>query len=260
MSYTLLIGDHVYSSWSLRGWLAFAAFDIPVETRLARLDTPEFFEALADFAPARTVPALRVDERAVLWDTLAIAEMLAERYRDKSFWPGDTVARGLARSMAAEMHSGFSALREHCPMDLGAAYEGFEAPEAALADLARIETLWAAARACPGRSEGPWLFGAYSLADVFYAPIATRIATYGLPVSDEAAAYVAAHLAHPAFQEWRAAALADPHRHPMPGDGLVQRPWPGLAAAEPAGVDAPVAEAFPATAPATTEDGAATAG
>lgn len=231
MSYILLIGDRVHSSWSLRGWLAFAAFDIPVETRLARLDTPEFVEALADFAPARTVPALKIDGRAVLWDTLAIAETLAERYRDKPFWPGDPVARALARSMAAEMHAGFQALREHCPMDLGAAYEGFIAPEAALSDLARIEALWAAARACPGRGDGPWLFGAYSLADVFFAPIATRIATYGLPVGEAAAAYVAAHLAHPAFQAWRAAALADPRRrHPMPGDGLVQRPWPGPAA------------------------------
>lgn len=227
MTYTLLIGDRIYSSWSLRGWLAFAAFGVPVEVRLAHMDSPEFREALADFAPARTVPALRVDGRGVIWDTLAIAETLAERYPDIAFWPGDAEARGLARAMAAEMHSGFAALREACPMDLGATVEGFVAPEAALADLARIETLWAAARACAGRGRGPWLFGGYSLADVFYAPIAARIAAYGLPVSAEAEAYVAAHLAHPAFVEWRAAALADPHRHPMPGDALPRRPWPG---------------------------------
>lgn len=227
MTYSLLIGDRIYSSWSLRGWLAFAAFGLPVETRLARLDTPEFAEALADFAPARTVPALRIDGRGAMWDTLAIAETLAERFPDIAFWPGAPEARGLARAIAAEMHSGFAALRGDCPMDLAATYEGFIPSDAVLADLARIEALWAAARACPGRGRGPWLFGDYSLADAFYAPVATRIVTYGLPVSSEAQAYAAAHLAHPAFLEWRAAALADPHRHPMPGDALAARPWPG---------------------------------
>lgn len=228
MTHTLLIGDRIYSSWSLRAWLAFAAFGVPVETRLARLDAPEFHEALADFAPARTVPALRIDGGGLIWDTLAIAETLAERYRDIAFWPGAPEARALARAISAEMHSSFAALRGACPMDLGAVYDGFVPSDGVRADLARIEALWAAARACPGRSgRGPWLFGDYSLADAFYAPVATRIATYGLPASDEAQAYVAAHLAHPAFLEWRAAALADPHRHPMPGDALVQLPWPG---------------------------------
>lgn len=227
MTYTLAIGDRAYSSWSLRGWLAFAAFGIEVETVLLPMDDPAFAAGLAAFAPARTVPALRIDRVGVVWDSLAIAETLAERHPEIAFWPGDPGDRALARSLAAEMHAGFAALRAACSMDLRTAYDGF-APDAAVrADLARIEALWAAARGAGRR--GPWLFGAYSLADVAYAPVATRIATYGLEVGPEAAAYVAAHLAHPALRAWRAAALADPRRLPTNGDGLATRAWPGPA-------------------------------
>jgi glutathione S-transferase len=225
----LAIGDRAYSSWSLRGWLAFAAFGLPVETVLAPMDDPAFAATLAAFAPARTVPALRTvrpEGEVVLWDTLAIAETLAERHPELAFWPAEPRARGLARALAAEMHAGFAALRQACPMDLRTGYAGFAPGAAVRGDLARIETLWAAARALAA-GEGPWLFGAYSLADVFFAPVATRIATYDLPMGPAARAYVAAHLAHPAFRAWRAAALADPHRLPTAGDGLRERPWPG---------------------------------
>lgn len=225
MTYTLAIGDRAYSSWSLRGWLSFAAFGLEVETVLLPMDSPAFHEGLRGFAPARTVPALRIDRVGVLWDTLAIAETLAERHPDIAFWPRDPTDRALARGLAAEMHSGFAALRDACPMDLRRIYAGFRLHARARADVARIEALWAAARA-RRPDAGPWLCGDYSLADVFYAPIATRIVTYGLEVGPEARAYVAAHLAHPAFLAWRAAALADPRELPTAGEGLATLPWP----------------------------------
>ncbi len=221
----LVIGERAYSSWSLRGWLAFAAFGLEVETVLAPMGDPRFAATLAAFPPARTVPAARLEGVGVVWDTLAIAEPLAGRRPDIAFWPADPARRALARALAAEMHAGFAALRGACPMDLRCAYAGFEPSPAVHADLVRIEALWATARAAA--PVGPWLLGAYSLADVFYAPVAARIAAYRLPVGPDARAYVAAHLAHPAFLAWRAAALRDPRRLPTAGDGLPELPWPG---------------------------------
>jgi glutathione S-transferase len=132
----------------------------------------------------------------------------------------------MARALAAEMHSSFAALRSACPMNLRRCYVGFAASDAVLADLARIEALWAMARAAHGTGE-PWLFGAYSLADVFFAPVAARIATYGLPLGEAAAAYAAAHLSDPAFREWRAAGLADPFVQKHYDLDLPEQPWPG---------------------------------
>ncbi len=230
MTYTLAIADRACSSWSLRAWLLFAKFDIPVNLAFARLYDPGFAAALADFEPARTVPALRIDDArppVVVWDLLAIAETLAERFPDRALWPGGLAARGCARSISAEMHAGFRALREACPMNLRRAYTGFEPSEAVRADVARIEALWAAARVHAER--GPWLFGAYSAADAFYAPVAARIATYDLAVGPEAAAYVAAHLADPVFVAWRAEGLADPVVQSVYDKDLPERAWPGPA-------------------------------
>jgi glutathione S-transferase len=230
MPYVLAIGDRAYSSWSLRGWLPFAKFAIPVTLRLCRLYTADFAATLAaDFVPARTVPALRVDEPqggGTVWDSLAIAETLAERHPDLPLWPEPPAARAMARALAAEMHAGFVALRSACPMNLRRSYAGF-APDAAVrADLARIEALWAAARSAHGAA-GPWLCGAYSLADVSFAPVAARVATYGLPVGPAAMAYVEAHLADPAFRAWRAEGLADPVVQATYDLDLPERPWPG---------------------------------
>lgn len=198
MTYRLAIGKRSYSSWSLRGWLAFAAFGLEVETVSLPMDTPEFHKKLKAFAPARTVPALWIGGVGVTWDTLSIAETLAERHPGIPFWPEEPGDRALARALAAEMHAGFAALREDFPMDLRQAYSGAAPSEAVRADLARIGTLWETARARDSAAQGPWLFGAYSLADAFYAPVALRIAGYGLPVGVVVKAYVAAHLAHPA--------------------------------------------------------------
>lgn len=227
MTYTLAIGDRAYSSWSLRGWLMFDAFGLPVRTRRAQLYTDEFPALLAEFAPARSVPVLRLPEGDVVWDSLAIAETLYERHPGAGLWPADPGLRAMARSLAAEMHAGFGALRGECPQNLRVAYADHPASDAVKADLARIETLWARAL---DRSGGPWLCGDYSAADAFYAPVAGRIATYGLPVTQDAMAYVQAHLAHLPFRRWRAMGLVDGADQPFYArPALTPRAWPGPA-------------------------------
>lgn len=207
MTYDLILGDYAYSSWSLRGWLLLDRFGLPYRTRLIDFNAnASVAEQLADVAPGRTVPTLVTPEGTIVSDSLAIAEELASRHPEAGLWPNDPRARATARTLTAEMHSGFAALRGDCPMNLRTGYTGVTPSEPVLADLARIETLWTHARATCG-SSGPWLCGDYSAADAFFAPVAARIAGYGLPVSESAAAYVAAHLADPAFRRWRAMGL-----------------------------------------------------
>ena len=226
MTYTLAIGDRAYSSWSLRGWLLFAAFGIPVKTQLLKMKTPAFAEDLAAFAPARLVAALKIEGEGVVWDTLAIAETLHERHPEAGLWPKGAAARAHARSVVAEMHSGFGALRSACPMVLAHGWD-FTPSDAVLADLARIEALWESCAA--HATEGPWLFGDYSIADAFYAPVAMRIAGFGLPVGDRARAYVEAHLNHMPFRRWRATGLAENRQLEIYALGYPHTPWPGPA-------------------------------
>ncbi len=228
MTYDLAIGDRAYSSWSLRGWLLFDAFGIPVRTRTARLYTEEFPELLVDFYPARTVPATLMPDGSVVTESIAIAEELASRHPEAGLWPSDPQHRAVARVLAAEMHAGFVALRNHCPMNLRVSYSDCQPTEAVLADLARLEEIWAWGRRVTG-STGPWLCGAYSAADAFYAPVATRIATYNLPVGPEAQTYVEAHLAHPSFRRWRAMGMVDGADQDFYRRDYPRRPWPGPA-------------------------------
>jgi glutathione S-transferase len=228
MSYTLVIGDRSYSSWSLRGWLLFAAFDIPVATKIARLYTDELATLLRPHHPAKTAPTLVIDDTLVVMETLAIAEELATRHPDAGIWPSDPTARAVARSLASEMHAGFVPLRSHCPMNLRVSYTDCAPPEAVLADLARLETIWAWARRTTG-STTPWLCGAYSAADAFFAPVAARIAGYNLPVSAAALDYVGAHLAHPDFRRWRAMGAAGGADQEYYRRSYPTRPWPGPA-------------------------------
>ena len=228
MTYDLFIGDRTFSSWSLRGWLMLEKFGLPFRTTMIGLYGGTMAADLAPLAPARTVPVLRTPEGAVLSDTLAMAETLAEQNPDAGLWPADPLARGLARSMVAEMHSSFGALRGDCPMMLAHAWDAFAPSDAVRRDLDRIADLWQLARDRHGAA-GPWLFGRYSLADVFYAPVATRIATYDLPVGAAARDYVAQTLADPAFRRWRAMGLTQTY-DPMPyRQPLTERPWPGPA-------------------------------
>jgi len=226
MTYDLYIGDRTFSSWSLRGWLMFECFDIPHRTHMVGLYTGTMQQDLAPLAPARLVPVMRIPDGTVVGDTLAMAETLAERHPDAGLWPADPAARAMARWLVAEMHSGFGALRTDCPMQLHGQWQGFAPSDAVRTDLARLEDLWSLARSQFGDA-GPWLFGAYSLADVFYAPIAARIAGYDLPVSDAAQTYVAHHLSDPAFRAWRAQGLTVSY-DPMPyAMDLEQGAWPG---------------------------------
>jgi glutathione S-transferase len=228
MTYDLAIGDRAYSSWSLRGWLLFDAFGIPVRCHLARLYTDEVATLLQQFPPARTLPVMRTPDGAVVPESLAIAEELASRQPEAGIWPADPAARAAARALAAEMHAGFAALRNHCAMNLRVSYTDCAPPEAVLADLARLEVIWAWARDQTGAS-GPWLCGAYSAADVFFAPVAGRIAGHNLPVGPAAADYVAAHLAHPSFRRWRAMGMVDGPDQQFYRRDWPQRPWPGPA-------------------------------
>jgi glutathione S-transferase len=226
MTYELAIGDRTYSSWSLRGWLLFAAFDLPVKIRAARMYSQGFQDLLADFAPARLVPAMKTPAGDVVYDTLAMAETLAEAHPDIAFWPSNPAARAFARSITAEMHSGFGALRDACSMILCNSFDGFQPSDAVLNDLKRLELLWETARSRFG-NDGPWLFGNWSVADAFYAPVATRIATFKLPVGEMAKAYVDAHLANPHFRRWRAMGIAENYEQPGYHSDLPVTPWPG---------------------------------
>lgn len=226
MAYDLCIGDRAYSSWSLRGWLLFEGFGLKPTLTVTRFYEPGFAQTLAQWFPARTVPAVRFPEGVVVGDSLAIAEELATRHPDRGILPADPKARAVARTLMAEMHASFTALRSHCPMNLRVAYETCEPPQAVLDDIARLQTLWAWARAETG-AQGPWLCGDYCAADVFFAPVAARIAGYALPVSPDAAAYVAAHLAHPAFRRWRAMGLVDGADQPFYARDYPVRAWPG---------------------------------
>ncbi|MCI2399390.1 glutathione S-transferase [Aliiroseovarius subalbicans] len=225
MTYDLYIGDRTFSSWSLRGWLMFEKFDIAQRTHMIGLYAGTMKDDLAPLAPARLVPVMRCPDGVVVGDTLAMAETLAERHPTAGLWPSDPAARAFARWMVSEMHSGYGALREACPMQMLRQWKGFDVSPAVQADLTRIEEMWALARARFGTS-GPWLFGAYSLADVFFAPIAIRIAGYDLPVGAEAAAYVAQTLADPAIQAWRAEGLKVSYNPEPYAQGLDSAPWP----------------------------------
>ncbi|WP_296429551.1 glutathione S-transferase [Yoonia sp.] len=225
MTYQLYIGDRTFSSWSLRGWLMLEKFGLPYNAHMVGLYSGTMQTDLAHLQPARTVPVLQTPGGHVVTDSLAMAETLVEENPSVNLYPRDPAARALARSITAEMHSGFGALRDACPMMLAFCYDGFEVSDNVRRDLARIDALWSLARNRHG-ADGPWLFGEYSLADVFYAPVAMRITAYDLPVSDAARDYVKTHLDDPAFMQWRTEGLKDRY-DPWPySSDLARKPWP----------------------------------
>lgn len=224
MADRLFLGDYSYSSWSLRAWLLFRRFDIPVSIEIVDFMQAEVSAQMAAHAPARTVPTLVTQDGTVIWDSLAIAEEMASRHPQAGLWPSDPGLRAMARSLAAEMHSGFGTLRELCPMNLRAAYRDVPVPPDLIRDLDRINTLWSHALE---KSGGPWLGGAYSVADAFFAPVAGRIAGYDLPVSDLARDYVMAHLNDPAFRRFRAMGHARGATLPWYDRDYPQVSWPG---------------------------------
>ena len=229
MSYVLVLGDRSYSSWSLRAWLLVERFKLPIKTHYVKFNgTQSVAQQLVDFAPARTVPTLRTDDGIVLSESIAIAEELATRFSDRGLWPSDANARAVARNLTAEMHAGFGALRTECPMNLRASYSGFKPGIKTYEDLRRLETIWGLARSM-FKGTGPWLCGTYSIADAFFAPIAARIAGYGLCVDKTSTAYVQTHLQDSAFRRWRAMGLAQGDTLPWYKRDFQQVKWPGPA-------------------------------
>ena len=208
---TLVIGNKCHSSWSLRPWILLKQFGIPFEEVLIPfadpIDSPEWKAEVRRYSPAAKVPAL-VDGHVAVWESLAIMEYLAESHPDLAIWPRDRAARAMARSIAAEMHAGFSALRSACPMNLGKKYPERDRGLAVAKDVGRIVEIWTAARERFGPG-GPFLFGSFTAADAMFAPVVTRFETYSIGTEPVCRAYMDAVIATPAFQAWRAAALAE---------------------------------------------------
>ncbi len=212
----LFIGNKNYSSWSMRPWVLMRHFGLPFTEVKLRFDSfaPDsaFKQALASLhSPTGKVPLLLEDDGFAVWDTLAIAEHLAERFPEHALWPRDARQRSRARSLCAEMHSGFGALRSHCPMNIEAHLPEVGAQVLAeqagvRADLARLCQMWQTALA---QSGGPFLFGEFGIADAFFAPVVSRLLSYHLPVPQDVAAYMQRVWASPGVAAWVADALAE---------------------------------------------------
>jgi glutathione S-transferase len=203
--YRLVIGNKNTSSWSLRPWLALKQADICFTEVRVNLRAPDMKEKIRAHSAAGKVPVLWADD-CMIWDSLAILEFIAERHPDKGLWPSDVKARAVARSAAAEMHSGFQALREHCPMKLLAQEPKAEHIEPVQVNIRRVVELWKDCRTRFG-GEGPFLFSRFSIADAMYAPVASRLRTYVADLGafgddGTAAAYVETLFALPAMGEW----------------------------------------------------------
>ena len=203
----LIIGNKTYSSWSLRGWLAVKQSGLPFEEVVVPLYDADWDKRRTGdaFAPSAGKVPILWDGGVVVWDSLAIVEYCNEKSGGTRFWPQDEAARAMARSLAAEMHSGFAALRRKHSMNVRQVFPPEKPDDDVCADLARIMELWAQARARHGGT-GRFLFGAFGAADIMFAPVVTRIVTYGLPVARFAAGYVDAVLQHPFVQDWIAGA------------------------------------------------------
>jgi glutathione S-transferase len=207
----LIIGNKAYSSWSMRGWLAVKQSGLPFEEITVPMFDEEWDRRRAgqEFAPSGGKVPILWDDQAVIWDSLAIVEWLADKTDRARYWPQDEVARGMARSMASEMHSSYDNLRRECPMNLRKQFPQTKLADGVVEEITRILELWAQARARHG-SGGPYLFGTFSAADIMFAPVITRFVTYSIPVPRFAAAYMEAMLDHPWLREWVEAAQDEP--------------------------------------------------
>lgn len=216
----IYIGYRTVSSWSMRGWLPMKKAGVPFEETLIRYRKPDDKRRLVELSPTGKVPLLvhRREGRDVkVWDSIAIGEYLAETFPARRLWPEDAEARAFARSISAEMHTGFVALRNHLSMAL---LERHPTPEdvEANADIARVNAIWRECRQRWGKTDGgPFLFGHWTIADAMYAPVVTRFRTYGVRLDDIGNAYMDAVLADPDFLEWEAQAMRDPPPEPRPG-------------------------------------------
>ncbi len=205
---TLVVGTKNYSSWSLRPYLALAHTGQPFQEVVIQLGEPDTTQKILQHSPSGKVPLLKHGDVSI-WDSLAICEYLAETFPEARLWPEDKAARAVARSVTAEMHSGFTALRQHMSMNLHARKPGQGRAPGVAEDIARITALWNDCRARFGQG-GPFLFGRFTIADAFYAPVVTRFVTYGVELDAVGAAYRDAVLALPAMKAWTEAARHEP--------------------------------------------------
>ena len=205
----LVIGNKRYSSWSLRPWLLLKHFNIPFEEKLIGLDQPTTAAEIAKYSPSGKVPTL-IDGDLTIWDSMAIAEYLNEKFPDKKMWPQDQKLRALARSVSAEMHSGFQTMREKLSHDIQKQLKDFDWT-VARQDIERVKQIW---RECLKKSGGPFLLGEFSIADAMYAPVCNRFVTYGVPMEKDIAEYVEHNRRLPAHKSWIDAAMVEELRVP----------------------------------------------
>jgi glutathione S-transferase len=208
MALKLVIGNKNYSSWSMRPWLALRANDIAFDEVFIPLYTGDADKKrILAVTPSGKVPAL-IDGDVTVWDSLAIIEYLAEKFPEARLWPQDRAGRAHARSICAEMHSGFAALRNECGMNLHRPVGAIELSAACRADIARVQQIWAECRARYGKN-GPFLFGSFGGADAMFAPVVHRFRTYAIPLASDVQGYMDTMMALPAFAQWTRAGLAE---------------------------------------------------
>jgi glutathione S-transferase len=209
MSLKLIIGNKNYSSWSMRPWIAMKVANIPFDETVISLDAVNFKHFIGSVSGTGKVPIL-IDGDVNIWESLAILEYLAEKFPKAGLWPADRSARALARSVSNEMHAGFVALRRHLPMNMWRPVIKRELPAEAAANVRRIEAMWSECRERYGKKNGgPFLFGGFGAADAMYAPVVSRLHTYGIQVTTTTKTYMDAVMQLPAWREWHAAALKE---------------------------------------------------
>lgn len=231
--FTLVIANKNYSSWSLRGWLAMNQVGVPFQEVVVPLRTPDTRPTILRYSPSGKAPCLvhkTADSTVTVWESLAIGEYLAELFPAVGLWPNDAAARAYARAVANEMHGGFIPLRRAMPMNIRASLPGYGRAEGVQEDINRIEAIWRETRARFGAG-GDLLFGAFTLADAMFAPVAFRFRTYAVELGEDATAYMKALLALPAIKQWAAAAESESWMIPDYEEGGVNGPAAPVAAA-----------------------------
>lgn len=207
--FTIYLGNKNYSSWSLRPWLVLKHVGVPFGEVVIPLYEPASKATIMKYSPSGTVPALRHDQ-LVVWDSLAICEYLAESFPTFQLWPKDHDARAIARSVCAELHSGFQALRNHLPMNVRSSFPNRGVTAEVQAEINRVAAIWRDCRKRFGEGKGEFLFGHFSIADAIYAPLVTRFRTYKIQLERDAQSYCDTIMALPAMQEWITAARNEP--------------------------------------------------
>ncbi|MYM21412.1 glutathione S-transferase [Duganella sp. FT135W] len=209
---TLVIGNKNYSSWSMRPWVAMVAFGIPFQEVRVLLDQDDTANRICSYSASGRVPVLLAGEEMTIWDSLAICEYLAEQFPELHLWPQDVAARAIARSVCAEMHAGFSDLRSSMSMNIRGSYPGKGRTPGTQADIGRISEIWEECLSRFGHHQ--FLFGEFSIADAYYAPVVCRFRTYGVALAPALDAYCQRVLAHPAVARWIEEALDETEMAP----------------------------------------------